>query len=88
MTTIGKMLVFNINSFVLKVSVTVFNGGVVDAEAADSAKTTAGRVSMDGAIKSGRSGKEEVRMFSGAGMVSVWKRGVEVLLGLKLLLLV
>ena len=79
----GKMLVLSINSLVLNVSVTVFKGGVVEAAAADSAKTTAGRVSMDEAMRSGKSGKDEVRMFSGAGIVSVWNRGVEVLEGLQ-----
>ena len=68
------MDVFSISSVELKVSVMVFKAGV--PAAVEDARMTAGRVSMleDRSIRSCPSvysGPEEVKIFSGAGMVSV-----------------
>ncbi len=82
----GSTLVFSMSSVVLNVSVTVLSGGVGFSPTAD-ASTTAGKVSTaeanDGDSSEGAktAGRELVRMFSGAGIVSVWKRGVEVVAG-------
>ena len=65
------MDVFSMSSVELKVSVMVFNAGVA---AVEEAITTAGNVSMlDAKSVSAwlNSGPEDVKMFSGAGMVSV-----------------
>jgi hypothetical protein len=59
-------------------ALTVFKGGVIPLELAN---TTAGKVSMLEEIsKTGlnSTGRDEVKIFSGAGIVSVLKRGVEV----------
>ena len=75
LTTMGKMEVFNTNSVEVKVSVTVFKAGVGPLE---EAMTTACKVSMlEDKSTSLYSGPDEVKMFSGAGMVSVWKIGFE-----------
>ena len=75
LTTMGKMEVFNIISVDVNVSVMVFKAGVA---ALEEAMTTAGKVSMlDDKSTPVYSGPDEVKMFSGAGMVSVWKIGFE-----------
>ena len=74
-TTMGKMEVFNTNSVEVKVSVMVFKAGVAPL---DEAMTTACKVSMlEDKSTPVYSGPDEVKMFSGAGMVSVWKIGFE-----------
>ena len=71
----GSTEVFNFNSVELKVSVMVFKAGVA---AVDEDKTTAGNVSiLEDRSKSAVEKSEEVKIFSGAGMVSVWNNGLD-----------
>ena len=71
----GSTEVFNFNSVELKVSVMVFKAGVA---AVDEDKTTAGKVSiLEDKSKSAVEKSEEVKIFSGAGMVSVWNNGLD-----------
>ena len=71
----GSTEVFNFNSVELKVSVMVFKAGVA---AVDEDKTTAGKVSiLEDKSKSAVEKSEEVKIFSGAGMVSVWNSGLD-----------
>ena len=86
LTTIGKIDVFNISSVELYVSVIVFKAGVA---CVFEAITTAGNVSILElkSVKSAlvNSGPEDVKIFSGAGIVSVRNRGLdEVVVGLML----
>ena len=77
LTTIGKIDVFSISSVELKVSVMVFKAGVAAVELA---RTITGKVSieLDKSVSARvNSGPDEVKMFSGAGIVSVWNRGLE-----------
>ena len=82
----GSTEVFNFNSVELKVSVMVFKAGVA---AVDEDKTTAGKVSiLEDKSKSAVEKSEEVKIFSGAGMVSVWNNGLDAdgaMVGLKVL---
>ena len=71
LTTIGKIDVFSISSVELKVSVMVFKAGVA---CVCEAIITAGRVSileLKSVSDTVNSGPEDVRIFSGAGIVSV-----------------
>lgn len=77
----GKMEVFSTNSVELNVSVMVFRAGVATVEAGSI--TMAGSVSMleDKSVSDENSSGKAVKMFSGAGMVSVWNKGLDEELG-------
>ena len=72
----GSIDVFSINSVELNVSVMVLSAGVA---ADDEAIIKAGNVSIleERSVSVVNWGPVEVKMFSGAGMVSVWNRGLD-----------